>query len=1120
MTASNVAAMNRSAYRTSTGRLVALGVVMTIVTSLPAGRAGEISGAISYPGSQPGKVLVRAAQTLPGNQALKLDGDGDYASTTITDLSGSELSIQYWFKGAIMQSIVRQQGGPGYLVAGWNGHHILSQDGGTDGVTAGAGAVDGNWHQLTVTWKQGAADGFASYLDGQIVERRASADLPIPNIDAQVYFGAFNGSGEFAQGQVDEIAIWRRALTETEVTTGWNRRLAGNETGLVGYWNFDGGTGADASPNGNHAELWGDAVIESAPIPGLDGGITEATLDTLGTYQLSGLPDGDGYSVTAFRDANTNRVQDVTEPFGTFAGNPFNLSGNKTGVDILLQEMPHIVTQPRGQRLGLGGAMTLSVSAEGTTPFTYEWRRDDVVLTDGGRISGAQTAALTVTGAQFTDAGVYTVTVRNTVGATDSNPAELQIIAGGATISGQIAYGGTQSGPVLVTAAQRRTGNQVLKLDGNGDFASTPLTDLSGSELTVQYWFRGSVSQSAVRQQSGGFIVSTWNGLHILSHDGSVNGVSAGANLTDGQWHHVAVTWMQGTPGGFASYLDGKPVTKRDSANSPIPNHNAQLYFGAFNGTGEFSNGEVDEISVWRRALSGSEIAATFRSTLSGSEEGLAGYWNFDAGQGTDLSPGGNHAELNGDAAIVNADIAAMGTVFTDTVGGPGAYTMPHIPQGEGFFVTAFLDVNGNGLPDAGEPTGAYAGNPFNLSADKTGVDLILLDPPVITTPPASLVVTPGATATLTVTVTGSEPLAFRWQRNGTDLADGGVVSGAQTRALTLTGVGPADEGNYRVVVSNPAAIVTSEGAALIIASGITDRLVGHWKFDETAGSTAVNTAAGGDLAADGELQGYTDDSQWGPGQIGGSLAFGGPAASQWVLVNDYPKPDTVMSISAWVWADARPTWASIAKNWGQSASGQFHFGLNDAGGDLSNYITQGGGGTASARTGNVLPTGAWIHTTFVCDGARLRLYQNGIEVASAPYDGTLVAPPVMASLAIGVKTGDDGLTPAFGYWQGRMDDVGLWRRALTPAEVNGIYVAGLAGKDLTQSSATPTSVTLTISRSGTDVTISWSASATGFTLQETAALVSGTWQVVPGVTGTSITVPTAGQAKFYRLVK
>lgn len=103
----------------------------------------------------------------------------------------------------------------------------------------------------------GTPNGFASYLDGRLVERRDSADEPIPNHNAQVYFGCFNGTDEFAQGQVDEIAIWNRALSGADVTTGWNRRLTGTGTGLVGYWSFEDGTGLDTSPNGNRAESGG-----------------------------------------------------------------------------------------------------------------------------------------------------------------------------------------------------------------------------------------------------------------------------------------------------------------------------------------------------------------------------------------------------------------------------------------------------------------------------------------------------------------------------------------------------------------------------------------------------------------------------------------------------------------------------------------------------------------------------------------------------------------------------------------------------------------------------------------------------------------------------------------------
>ena len=110
-------------------------------------QAASISGTIRYEDEQSGSVHVKATRTLTGNRTLKLDGDGDSVMVeSLTDLSGSELTVQYWFKGSSIQSAVRQQSG-GWIVAGWNNMHILSQDGGTGGIDAG-NAVDGKWHHL------------------------------------------------------------------------------------------------------------------------------------------------------------------------------------------------------------------------------------------------------------------------------------------------------------------------------------------------------------------------------------------------------------------------------------------------------------------------------------------------------------------------------------------------------------------------------------------------------------------------------------------------------------------------------------------------------------------------------------------------------------------------------------------------------------------------------------------------------------------------------------------------------------------------------------------------------------------------------------------------------------
>lgn len=82
---------------------------------------------------------------------------------------------------------------------------------------------------------------------------------------------------------------------------------------------------------------------------------------------------------------------------------------------------------------------------------------------------------------------------------------------------------------------------------------------------------------------------------------------------------------------------------------------------------------------------------------------------------------------------------------------------------------------------------------------------------PTITTQPSGLVVIPGATATFAVAATGTGPLSFQWQRNGSTLP------GATGPVLSLTNVSGAEAGNYSVVVSNAVGSVTSANAPLIL---------------------------------------------------------------------------------------------------------------------------------------------------------------------------------------------------------------------------------------------------------------------------------------------------------------
>jgi hypothetical protein len=78
----------------------------------------------------------------------------------------------------------------------------------------------------------------------------------------------------------------------------------------------------------------------------------------------------------------------------------------------------------------------------------------------------------------------------------------------------------------------------------------------------------------------------------------------------------------------------------------------------------------------------------------------------------------------------------------------------------------------------------------------------------------------------------------------------------------------------------------------------------------------------------------------------------------------------------------------------------------------------------------------------FVADGEALRLYRNGVEVASARCAGIDPQTPV-AALGIGCKTNDAGTdvavdTPA--YWSGRIDELAVFNRALSDREIKTLY--------------------------------------------------------------------------------
>src|SRR5208282_2846280 len=86
---------------------------------------------------------------------------------------------------------------------------------------------------------------------------------------------------------------------------------------------------------------------------------------------------------------------------------------------------------------------------------------------------------------------------------------------------------------------------------------------------------------------------------------------------------------------------------------------------------------------------------------------------------------------------------------------------------------------------------------------------------PVITQQPTSQTVSVGLTATFAVSATGTSPLTYQWQKNGTS------VSGAISATYTTPATTSADNGaTFQAIVSNSVGSVPSSSVTLTVTSG------------------------------------------------------------------------------------------------------------------------------------------------------------------------------------------------------------------------------------------------------------------------------------------------------------
>jgi len=238
------------------------------------------------------------------------------------------------------------------------------------------------------------------------------------------------------------------------------------------------------------------------------------------------------------------------------------------------------------------------------------------------------------------------------------------------------------------------------------------------------------------------------------------------------------------------------------------------------------------------------------------------------------------------------------------------------------------------------------------------------------------------------------------------------------------------------------------------VAEAADPDLVAYWRFDETSGTTASDSSGNGH---DGTIMG---DPQWVPGKLGGALEFDG--SGDYVDCGSSPDFEIAVNITiaCWIKVDVfDKTWQAIITT--SDSSWRVHRSSS------SNNIAWGSSGLSPTDlTGTTdVSTGDWFHIAAVYNGAQKLLYINGNLDASSDSTGNITASSV--PVYIGENSGATGR-----FWAGLIDDVRIYKRALTDTEILGVMSGGGAEYPLASGPTPPDGEYL----EATWVTMSWRA--------------------------------------------
>lgn len=613
-------------------------------------RFDEGSGLIAHDSSGKGNdgTLQNGVAWTGGKSgtAVSMNGTNQYISLPATGMPASNgaQTISWWMNYPSIPSSVQcvigltnDSAGSALQCGFRNGQVTVWKYGG--GVLAQAPApAPGVWHNFVYTFDLTT---HRLYVDG--LEINATTAEPQTAIADKLEFGRWSGGSEYYSGLLDEVSIYGDALSPTDVAN-----LAADPS-IEAYFKFNEATGtftADSSGNGH------DGTLGTGVTWGPGRSATAGVFDGSGSVSCvlgNGLPANNANQTISWwmNYPSTGGVQAVV-----CLTNPGQNSALQCGFR-------------NGQvTIWNWGGNTL---VAGTAPSTNAWHHFAYTLSgnvhtlyvDGVPVSSSQGGAQTAPPSRL-DFGVTPGWGENFVGKLDEvkiysralSAADIAALASSFTLE---AYFKFDEGTGASTADSSGNGHDgtlngvnwavgpsgyATNFTGSGDISCVVGNGLpaNNAEQTISWWMNipsASNTQAAVCLTNPGQNSAVQCGLRnnqVTVWNWGGNTLVSAAPPSLNTWHQFAYTF-DGTT--HRLYVDGLIAnTSTAGAQTATP---ARLDFGVTPGWGENFVGKLDEVRIYSRTLSATEIASL------AVDPSFAAYFKFDEGGGVGVADSSGH---------------------------------------------------------------------------------------------------------------------------------------------------------------------------------------------------------------------------------------------------------------------------------------------------------------------------------------------------------------------------------------------------------------------------------------------------------------------------------------------